>query len=78
MSWTQASDDWGCCVAAFTEIQTGINVSKVNAYSVLAQPLGISVSKVNVYAVLVDVVDYPPIMSDGDTFGVCFLENVIA
>jgi hypothetical protein len=52
MSWTQATEDWGECVAAFFEIRTGESVSKVNVYSVLDVPSGESVSKVNVYSVL--------------------------
>jgi Putative Ig domain len=31
---------------------TGVNVSKVNLYTVLTPPVGVSVSKVNLYAVL--------------------------
>lgn len=51
MSWTQASDDWGACVAAFMEIPIGISVSKSNVYTVTGAPEGISVSKANVYTV---------------------------
>ena len=51
MSWTQASDDWGCCVAAFVEVRQGVGVSKANVYAVAAPKKGVDVSKANVYVV---------------------------
>jgi hypothetical protein len=52
MSWTQGTEDWGACGAAFAELGLGLNVSKANAYGVLSPPAGASVSKANIYSVL--------------------------
>ena len=52
MSWTQASDDWGCCVAAFVEVRQGDDISKANAYAVLSSVKGVDVAKAGAFAVL--------------------------